>query len=371
MTDMDFDHWGAILKSCRKLAVRLIWIFAICSSMQLAAAGDTSMEQGRAAGLALLWSGRDAFQGLNSYRCRFADHESSQSDWTVAYSGSKYRIEHQQAGQVVSLRVFDGETYAILGMKEMYLQRGTRAPSRVPMTQSPFDMCYQIRDVGLDHYHSQGFLEKQAATVVGSQTAEFKGHACLDLKSVSARQWTSHLWISKEFSGFPLAMEEHNSSGALIARQEVLDHEVFEVDGQKLLFPIHIHFHRPVPLSLIPEAFRKAAEASADRDILIDRQSIEINPEIPLSEFQIDPAQAKSIKNTDTGEVLFENGDVLASDFKLIPAQKQPDTPVSPSSSPPLLPVVAARSGKSWLILFNVLLVLFVAGYLGYRQWRS
>jgi len=337
-------------------------------------AGEQADDGGRLDGIALLLSARDGFQGLTSYRCRVRVNQTT--EYQLTYSGANYRIEEISDGKNVSLRTFDGETYSLLSLKNFFMHRGTRGPCAVPMTESPLNICYRLNDVSLDHYHSRDFLDQHQSYVVGSEDSDFRGLPCLKLDLIYRGNRPASEWISKDYFGFPVASEEYASDGTVIRRQEVRDHEVIEIDNRKIIFPIHIHVQRIIPVAKLPEAFRNQAVAAQTSDLAVDRATLEINPVIPLSEFQINPSLAKMILNTDTGETLIPNGDILSSDLQTVVAKAAsspaiavpPNTPAVLPQSPPSAPKSHSRS---WIILINGLLILGAAVVMGYKRWRS
>ena len=184
---------------------------------------EPANDSGRQEGVALLLSARDAYQGLNSYRCRFRANETA--EYLLAYSGANYRIETIKDGQNEALRTFDGETYSSLSLKNFFMYRGTRGPCAVPMTESPLNICYGLHDVALDHYHSQDFLEKLQPFVISSEPSEFRGMPCLKLNCMTKSKRDFCIWISKEYYGFPVVTEIYGN-GAIDERREVLDFEI-------------------------------------------------------------------------------------------------------------------------------------------------
>ena len=226
----------------------------------------------------------------------------------------------------------------------------------------------------LDHYHSPGFLAKKVTYFVSSTGVEevLRGQRCLIMESRYRTNWIGRTWCSIEHHGFPLAIEEINPSGKVTSRQDVLDFEIFEVDGHQMLFPLELELAHPFEIVNGPDGSVGVKESTSKSLFQIKRDSLQINPTIPLSEFQLDPAQAKSILSLETREITLSNGDVITSDLKRIPAAPATTPATAPSSAIASAPATApARSKRSWWILGNLAFILLVSGYVGYRRWAT
>lgn len=314
----------------------------------------TEAEYLREAGIVQLLANREAYRALSSYRCRMT---TGNYVYDMAYSGSKYRIDEQRDGEPVSLRTFDGETFASMGIQEMVLRRGTRAPSDVPMTEPVLNLCFRRHDVVLDHFHDPRFLEKDAGYVVDAKEAEWNGQTCLVLESRFPTGASGRIWCSQTHHGFPLVIEEYSKGGSMTLRQEVVDHELVDTDAGPILFPLHLRTTRPgIPGKSRPGVPTSSPPRERTTEFVIDRNSLQINPEIPLSEFQIDASLARTIIDTDRGKMTLGNGNTFGPDLQRVRNTLAPEPP--PAKMP-------------WLLIANAVIVVSVALFLGYRQWRS
>ena len=157
-------------------------------------------------GTELYLSNRLAYSGLSS--CRYEMSDSGPRKYRMAYSNAMYRVEEYKDGELVSIQCFDGETYAGLGMKELIMRRGTRAPSQVPIPESMLNICFRIYDSVLDHYHSPEFLAKNVTYFVSSTGVEevLRGQRCLIMESRYRVNWTGRTWCSIEHHVRPVQL---------------------------------------------------------------------------------------------------------------------------------------------------------------------
>ena len=205
---------------------RLLVVWAWCLVPCVVVSQDVPDEdRGRSAGIALYQSGKDSYQVLGSYRCRMSI---GTQEWRLAYSASKSRIESWQPEKLEDVRVFDGETFAAMRMEEMKMSRGVRGPGGAPLPQSPFDICYDLHDNGLDYYHRSNFMQFQTEFVVSAAESEFQSHPCLVLTSTYDSGTSRQVWCSQEYSGFPLAVERYNADGVLTYRREVQEFKILD-----------------------------------------------------------------------------------------------------------------------------------------------
>ena len=125
---------------------------------------------------------------------------------------------------------------------------------------------------------------------------------------------------------------------------------ILDVDNVKILFPLHV-------VAVLPNA----PDSLRESHIRVDPETIEINPAIPLAEFQLDPSQAEWIFNTDTQELTLAHGNALTPDLTPAPIES---SPLNHRSKP------ASSSKWFWFVLANVVIVLSIVSYWGITKWR-
>ncbi len=306
-------------------------------------------------GTQLFLGGSDVYRELHSYRCRIR-FKPDADEWRFAYSGSKYRIEYWLDKKLSEVVVFDGETHAKVATESMAMSQARRTRPKSPRAQSPFDICFDLFDVGLDTYHRPDFLQARIQRLTKATAEDFNAHPCFVLASFSEEGSSRHIWVAKDLHGFPLATEAYNSQGDLSWRREVREFKVFPLGTQSLVFPTHIYTLRPSAPPFIRESHCR-----------VDPETIEINPSISLSEFRLDTQKATSVYDLDTGDTTLANGNVMTSDSKLISPNGSDITNMGYSGGP----VVPGKPElKRWMWLSNIAAILLILAYIGVKAWR-